>query len=270
MEFNRLENVKLSINNYDKGRPELLGTYLENELLKGEEAFIGEIPVTLDGKFVIDFKNVYSGIMLGDCGMGKTYLLHNIITQLLLLNSAEDLEIVIMDVKEGNTIREFEKLKQVKRYNYSLVSYDNVCSYLEEEIEKRENVNEKYPELFIVVDELHFMLYQLSLDSKYHYGLVLGMLQKVLLNGKDLGIHLIMVGQAREEIVNFLVDDSDLKVLFKNEYKVGNELLGYPLDLEIESNHILYTLTNLENAVFANPVIIEDRYPSFAGFCWED
>ena len=122
-----------------------------------------------------------------------------------------------------------------------------------------------YPELFIVVDELHFMLNQLSIESKYHYGLVLGMLQNILTNGKDLGIHLILVGQAREEVVNFLVDASELKVLFKNKYKVGNELLGYPLDLEIEANHILYTLTDLENAVFATPVILEEQVSIV---CW--
>ena len=115
---------------------------LKNELLKGDEAFIGKIPVTLDGKFVIDFGDVYSGILLGDSGMGKTYLLHNILTQLILLNSAEDLEVVIMDAKEGPKVREFEKLNQVTRYNSSLVAYDNVCSYLEEEIEKRENDKE--------------------------------------------------------------------------------------------------------------------------------
>lgn len=259
--FNRVENVKRYINNYAKGTPELLGTYLAGELLKASEgkvAFKGKRPVTLDGKNVIDFSEVYGGIILGDNGVGKTGLMNSIVTQLILLNSENAIKVIILDSKGDPMAKEYEKLKQVKRFGNSEDDYCELYNYIWDMVAKRQvSVNPKMlSDIFIIVDNLDSMLRELKEENEYEYTRVLRMLQTLLNRGEELGIHLIMAGKATNDLYPFLADSCELQVLFMNEDKLGSQLLYFPVELGIPKGKMLYALTTQEKIALEKPLMV--------------
>ena len=259
--FNRVENVKKYINNYAKGTPELLGTYLEVELLKaaeGKVAFKGKRTVTIDGKNVIDFSEVYGGIILGDKGVGKTGLLNSIVTQLILLNSENAIKVIILDSKGDPMAKEYEKLKQVKRFGNSEDDYCELYNYIWAMVGKRQvSVNPKrLSDIFIVVDNLDSMLRELKEEHEYEYTRVLRMLQTLLNRWEELGIHLIMAGCATNDLYPFLADSCELQVLFMNENKLGSQLLYFPVELGIPKGKMLFALTTQEKIALEKPLMV--------------
>lgn len=274
--FNRVENVKKYINSYAKGTPELLGTYLEGELLKasdGKVAFTGKRPVTLDGKNVIDFSEVYGGIILGDKGVGKSGLMNSILTQLLLLNSENAIKVIILDSKGDPMAKEYEKLKQVKRFGNSEDDYCDLYNYIWDMVAKRQvSVNpNRLSDIFIIVDDLDSMLRELKEENEYEYTRVLRMLQTLLNRGEELGIHLIMAGKATNDLYPFLADACELQVLFMNEDKLGSQLLYFPEELGIPKGKMLYALTNMEKIALEKPLMVglssEDTFVTVEKLC---
>ena len=262
--FTRVENVKKHINNYDKGMPELLGTYLDSELLKASEgkvAFKGKRPVTLDGKNVIDFSEVYGGIILGDKGVGKSGLMNSILTQLILLNSENAIKVIILDSKGDPMAKEYEKLKQVKRFGNSEDDYCDLYNYIWDMVAKRQlSVNPKrLSDIFIVVDNLDSMLRELKEEHEYEYTRVLRMLQTLLNRGEELGVHLLMAGCATNDLYPFLADACELQVLFMTEDKLGSQLLYFPEELGIPDGKMLYALTTMEKIALEKPLVIADN-----------
>lgn len=238
-----------------------MGTYLAGELLKASEgkvAFKGKRPVTLDGNNVIDFSEVYGGIILGDKGVGKTGLLNSILTQLILLNSENAIKVIILDSKGDPMAKEYEKLKQVKRFGNSEDDYCELYNYIWAMVGKRQvSVNPKgLSDIFIVVDNLDSMLRELKEEHEYEYTMVLRMLQTLLNRGEELGIHLIMAGKATNDLYPFLADSCELQVLFMNEDKLGSHLLYFPVELGIPKGKMLYALTTQEKIALEKPLMV--------------
>lgn len=111
--------------------------------------------------------------------------------------------------------KEYEKLKQVKRFGNSEDDYCDLYNYIWDMVAKRQvSVNPKrLSDIFIVVDNLDSMLRELKEEHEYEYTRVLRMLQTLLNRGEELGIHLIMAGKATNDLYPFLVDSCELQGL---------------------------------------------------------
>lgn len=181
------------------------------------------IPLGIDGnneKYYIDLIDKSGLFISGETGSGKSNFLNDIIISLLLKNSPEELQLILIDSKnvEFNIYNEIPHIynkKNITDINTSLI-------YLKEEMKRRRelfasnnvkriedynsNSKEILPHLVLIIDET-----ELPDNCVDHNDLIRGILSE----GYKLGLHLILATSS------YLKDNYDSKMLNEFNYVIS-------------------------------------------------
>ena len=200
------------------------------------------IPLGIDGnneKYYIDLIDKSGLFISGETGSGKSNFLNDIIISLLLKNSPEELQLILIDSKnvEFNIYNEIPHVynkKNITDINTSLI-------YLKEEMKRRRelfasnnvkriedynsNSQELLPHLVLIIDET-----ELPDNCVDHNDLIRGILSE----GYKLGLHLILATSS------YLKDNYDSKML--NEF---NYVLSFDQASEEQAEYLKIKKANL-------------------------
>ena len=200
------------------------------------------IPLGIDGnneKYYIDLIDKSGLFISGETGSGKSNFLNDIIISLLLKNSPEELQLILIDSKnvEFNIYNEIPHIynkKNITDINTSLI-------YLKEEMKRRRdlfasnnakkiedynsNSQELLPHLVLIIDET-----ELPDNCVDHNDLIRGILSE----GYKLGLHLILATSS------YLKDNYDSKML--NEF---NYVLSFDQASEEQAEYLKIKKANL-------------------------
>lgn len=270
LEFNRLENVKNYIGIYDRGGSTLLRTYLEKELAKEEAGltpFAGKLPITLDGEFIIDLANVNNCFLIGGAGRGKTAMVYSILTQLILLNDSNDLDILIVDAKDFGrtltTMKAFEKAENVNRLifdEYNLEDcYTNIYEELRKELKLRYEmlaIGLKLVDKVLIFDDLLFMLRVIQTMDTDSYINFMDLVYMLASEAESLNLHILMLAQHPQEISIEIIKNCDLTILLSVPRISDYVVLGYPEGTNVEYQNVLYKHASWESTKFGNQMYV--------------
>lgn len=271
MVFNRVGNVKKYLNIYDRGGSTLLRTYLEKELAKEELGlipFAGKFPITLDGEVILDLANVNNGFLLGGAGRGKTAMVYSILTQLILMNDKNELEIVIVDAKDYGspltTMKAFEKAENVNRIIFDEYkweeSYNSLYQELSKELKLRNEMLDKGYKLVdkaLIFDDLLFMLRVIKIsDAGDKYINMVGLIYMLVSEAESLKLHILMLAQHPQEISIEIIKNCDLTVLFSVPRMSDYVVLGYPVGTDVEYQTVLYKHESWGSAKLGNQMYV--------------
>lgn len=208
MENMILDYIDLVMDNQKKSG--LIETLLDSQNLynmKSKDEIRIPLGLLNDGKSVdLAFGDqIPHAIIGGTTGSGKSNLLHNLILSACHRYSPYELNLYLMDFKEGVEFNVYDKLPQAK-----LVAVEadeefgvSVLKHLVEEIQRRyklfkkHNINsisqyrdiDEMPRILVVIDEFQELL-NCSLKEKVHE-----LFEKIVKQGRACGVHLIMATQ---------------------------------------------------------------------------
>ncbi|MCF0106983.1 MAG: FHA domain-containing protein [Holdemanella sp.] len=157
------------------------------------------------------------GLVAGSTGSGKSELLSSILMQLVLQNTDENVQLIVIDFKGGalgNIFKSFPHLKgfvtnlEKKDINRFIISMDAILeqrqqklasfqkrySHLPSHIDVYNQYEKPISHLFLVVDELA--------QLKNHFPEVIPKLKEIARIGRSLGIHLILSTQKPTGVVD--------------------------------------------------------------------
>jgi energy-coupling factor transporter ATP-binding protein EcfA2 len=161
----------------------------------------------------IDFKKDTSHLLIaGTTGSGKSVILKTILIGLANKNDPKDVVAILIDHKGGETFNDIKELKHI--YNISTdLNYDDnarTLKLLYAELKRREmNFNkQKFPELFVFIDEFQELLKNTDGDIKS--------IESIATLGRSLGVHLIIATQKPAGIISkTLLANIGVKIAFK-------------------------------------------------------
>ena len=198
-----------------KPKPKDVSISFENSKLWNSSAASGiEIPIGKAGREDLCFRLgneavVHHALIGGATGTGKTILLHNIILNAAELYSPEDLQMILMDFKEGTEFACYDGLPHMRvlsiaselHFGYS------VFEWLVSERIKRANLfkksgvsnladyikvsGEKIPRLLVLMDEFQRLLAEPSIGSQVSL-----LLDDIVRTGRSFGINLVLSTQS--------------------------------------------------------------------------
>lgn len=195
--------------------------YLTKDLLWKQTAAtdlqvpIGKISQTDVQYFALgEAESIYHALIGGITGLGKTVLLHNVICGTAWCYSPQEVQLILMDYKEGTEFKIYEKLPHVKVLSiHSEREFGlSVLEYLRTEIERRGELfkgykvsnlknyrqasNDKLPRLLIVIDEFQVLLSNNDRIARD----VADLLDDITKRGRSFGINLLLCTQSLGEI----------------------------------------------------------------------
>lgn len=188
----------------DKGMPMLLGLR-ENEY-----------------PYVVDLEGNTSGTIVGGSGSGKSWLTFLVMWNLVLSNDYNNVQFIVLDVKDAQFWNQFAKFPHVLGYHTNYKHYLELLREITEEVERRKKLmNEigaedvkgyrkkmrkeknyeglkEVPLLNIVIDEITSTMNSLETmyaDEKETYNEIRGMINNITQIGRSVGVRLILIGQ---------------------------------------------------------------------------
>ncbi|MCK4494363.1 MAG: hypothetical protein KAU26_09920 [Methylococcales bacterium] len=195
--------------------------YLTEELLWQQTAAtdlivpIGKISQTDVQYFALgEAESIYHALIGGITGSGKTVLLHNIICGTAWCYSPEEVQLILMDYKEGTEFKIYETLPHTKVLSiHSEREFGlSVLEYLRTEIEKRgelfkrfnvsnlkhyrQKSGDKLPRLLIIIDEFQVLLANNDRIARD----VSDLLDDITKRGRSFGVNLLLCTQSLGEV----------------------------------------------------------------------
>lgn len=258
--------------------------------VKGYEIFIEEhmgLPVVLglredEYPVVIDLADNTSIVIVGESGSGKSWGAFLLMLNLVVSNSYNDVNAVILDRKRSVFWKEFARMPHVIGYHTNVEDYFEVLKELQEEMEHRKMILEKlgqenwknlrkslikeekyeelkeFPWLVIVIDDITDTLVEvreIAENNKSIYKSFIDDLVKIALEGRSLGIKLVLVGQRaiNDSIPRVILNGSSVKIFFKLpllDYELGfSDIKNVKLPKEVGQ-------AILQDYVTMNPVLL--------------
>lgn len=191
------------------------------EWFKGSTAESISIPIGLVG--VNNIQNIELGadgvshhaLIAGQSGAGKTSLFHAMIMNALMKYSPEELEIYLIDFKNGV---EFKLYANYKLPHFKVIAVESerefghsVLSHLDKELKRRSEMFKKYsgcknlanyrelsgnklPRILFIIDEYHELFNKSNQDHITSTSAEL--LQRLLSQGRAFGIHVVLATQS--------------------------------------------------------------------------
>ena len=184
--------------------------------LKGAEFPIGTILERHDMTFKLGQDEHIHSFIIGRSGTGKSVLLHDIILGAIQKLSPRDLQLYLLDCKEGGV--EFNRYKDVKHIRALLVDNSDIQTiveilrdlssqmrergklFREAGVQNIDNYNDSRPEekmsrVWVVIDECHVLFEQHKASERRARTEIIDIITKVATEGRNQGIHLIMATQ---------------------------------------------------------------------------
>lgn len=185
--------------------------------------------------YMFDLEGNTSGNIVGGSGSGKSWLTFLFMMNMLISNSPDDLQFIILDAKNAPIWQQFARTPHVLGYHADITKYieflnevsaeqqrrQQALSDLEiedwktlrEDLRKQEKWDElkKYPTLIVVLDEITFTMASFANydDKKETYNTVKNLLGSLSAVVRSAGIRLITIGQRS-------IDSSIPKTLMAN------------------------------------------------------
>ena len=242
--------------NKDKITNNLLSKFEKKENLSVEKDFLSiPIGVSKNGRDTIYFtmgdkSGNFHAFITGMTGSGKTTLLNNIITAIAKQYTYEEIQLYLMDYKDGVEFQVFKNHPNCKKIFLDNEDIEAAISLLEEfkdEMKNRAIIFKQYgvnnitaynklnhekpmPRIILIVDEVHKLF-----AGDYNYvNRFSSILKSVLRQGRSYGIHIIFSTQslAGTQIDREIMGQISLRISFK---------LADPIDSES-----IFTYGNME------------------------
>jgi hypothetical protein len=222
---------------------------LRSNEIQAYEHFMGEkmgLPIVIGLKgnefpLVVDLAENTSAVIVGESGSGKSWGTFLVMVNLILSNSYNDLNIVILDRKKSVFWREFARLPHVLGYHTDVPDYFDILKELKEEMEYRKQIlssadkeNWKglrdvlikqkkfdevkaFPWLVIIMDETTNTMAEVEAIDADVFKSFQADLATLAQEGRSLGIKLIMIGQRAitQSIPRNNMANSSMKLFFK-------------------------------------------------------
>lgn len=207
----------------------------------GYEPLISEIKVPVgqnmkDGSqafFRLNTVTHSHAFIIGQPGYGKSVLLHNILSAMILKYAPEDLQLYLLDLKEGGV--EFNRYRTVKHVKALLVDNSDLQITLEilRDVEKQmkergkmlrdagvahikayneKNKDARMPSIIVAADECHVMFPTLNIENRRLVAEISEIITKIAKEGRSQGVHLLFATQGlvgsdiSREITNIITD----------------------------------------------------------------
>ena len=216
----------------------------ESQWMSGDSSESLTIPigVTKTGPVSIELGTgtTHHVLIAGNSGSGKTGLLHSIITSACVRYDPDELNIYLLDFKEGVEFADYDKhrVQQVKLISLSCVQEfaENIFRSILDEIQRRSNLlksahvsdlksyralGNSMPRLLVIIDEFQFIF-----DSSENPRLAnscAALYDKIVRIGRSFGVHTIMATQNVSALSNSSLQRGTLQQL------VTRILLGRPI-----------------------------------------
>lgn len=179
-----------------------------------------DVPVgtSADGvaNFVFDDESHAHAFILGQSGSGKSVLMHDIISSLILKYAPEDLQLYLLDFKTGGV--EFDRYHDVKHSKALLVDNSDIQITLEilrdiqnqmkerGKLFRKEGVskiseynkiheNDRLPSVVIIADECHVMFPSRNEKDRRIYNEISEIMSYIAKEGRSQGVHLVLATQ---------------------------------------------------------------------------
>lgn len=166
--------------------------------------------------FALDDESHPHAFILGQSGSGKSVLMHNIISSLILKYAPEDLQLYLLDFKTGGV--EFDRYRNVKHSKALLVDNSDIQITLEilrdiqnqmkerGKLFRKEGVskiseynkiheNDRLPSVVIIADECHVMFPSRNEKDRRIYNEISEIMSYIAKEGRSQGVHLVLATQ---------------------------------------------------------------------------
>lgn len=229
----------------------LVAEIAAREKTSSEKDFI-TIPIgrTADGRAAVNFSlgnlsGCYHAFIMGVTGMGKTSLLNNLIVQIAEQFTSREIQLYLMDYKEGTEFQIFDTHPNCKRIhldNSDLQAAESLLLEFQAAIAERARLFKAMrqdikgidhynalnpagvlPRLFLIIDEV-----QCLLTGKTGAGRFSDLLKDVVKRGRSFGVHIILSTQT---LSGFSVDNELMS-------QIGLRI-GFKLSLDSDCTHLL-------------------------------
>ena len=169
--------------------------------------------------YVFDLEDNTSGAIVGGSGSGKSWLALQLMTNLMTLNTPEELNFIILDAKDAPLWKQFAKSPHVLGYHTEIHTYLDILTEVQKEhirraqylsslgiedfktyreiYKERGDYDElaKHPFLVVVLDESTFTMQQLRLHDKDAYDEFRTTLVTLSTVVRVTGIRIVVIGQ---------------------------------------------------------------------------
>ena len=231
----------------------------------GIETPIGKVNATDVKNFKLSFENgemdtPHHCLIGGATGSGKTVLLHNIICNTAWFYSPEEVQLLLLDYKEGTEFKVYKDLPHVKvlsirserEFGVSVMEYLNkeianrAELFKKEDVSKIENYNKKreidrLPRIIIVIDEFQKLLEGSDKTTSF----ITKCLDDIGRRGRSFGINLILSTQSINGVnISQTLSHLGLRIVLKLiTTKDCDQLLGI-------GNHVPLSFTKKGEAIY--------------------
>lgn len=197
--------------------------------------------------YAMDFGDNTSAVVAGESGSGKSWGTFLIMVNLVISNSFEDVNFVIMDRKKAVFWKEFSRLPHVVGYHTDVPDYDDILEELLEEMETRKRILDyaghenwkslrkdlkksgnpddlaSFPWLIVILDEISNTLKELNShedpkQAKEDVDRFCAKLAMIAQEGRSLGMKLVLIGQ--RTIAASMPKDAMKNASFKFAFKL--------------------------------------------------
>ncbi len=243
-----LEQVKVGIENVSHTVPLSRIAISANKTWAGSTVNGIYIPIGIDeqGKIhqiILGQDTVHHALVGGRIGSGKTNFLHVLINQAGLLYSPEELELYLMDLKEGVEFQDYQQLPHAKvialetdpEYGLSLLNHIHLefqkrgklftQAKFSEISEYRKNTGKSLPRILLIIDEYQKLFDRdnsLAQEASY-------ILEDLTRRGRSFGIHIVLSSQspsAQGLYSGALYTQIGLRIAFQCMDKDSQAILG--------------------------------------------
>lgn len=205
-----------------------------------------------DGKVEFRFDTVSHphAFIIGQSGSGKSVLLHNIVSSMILKYTPEDLQLYLLDFKMGGV--EFNRYRTIKHVKALLVDNSDIQITLEilrdidNQMKERgkmlrnagvanikdyneKNKDTRMPAIVLVADECHIMFSTQDSKSRRIQSEISNIITKIAKEGRSQGVHLLLATQTlagteiANEIMNNITDHYLLKCAASDSEKMASD-----------------------------------------------
>lgn len=216
--FNYLNNSYMEGTGKQNSRQSNIDVLLNNNYAEGSSKLDVPVGSLADGvaNFVFDDESHAHAFILGQSGSGKSVLMHDIISSLILKYAPEDLQLYLLDFKTGGV--EFDRYRDVKHSQALLVDNSDIQITLEilrdiqnqmkergklfrkEGVSKiseynRIHQNDRLPSVVIISDECHVMFPSRNVKNRLIYNEISAIMSYIAKEGRSQGVHLVLATQ---------------------------------------------------------------------------